>query len=226
MTAPVPVPAPALLTSSLEAGPDRASAAWLHDALRRLAADPGALAVLFPAAGRACGHRRLPEPPPGAEGWTAADAARALLLLAVPAADGQRLAEAEACYRYGDAAERVAVLRALPLLGVGDGAVGLVEDALRTHDTRLLAAAVGPYARRHLDQALWRDAVLKCLFTGVPLSAVADLHERADRELRVMLTALVREREAAGRPAPPEALALLTPADVASHRPVTLRGKE
>ena len=45
----------------------------------------------------------------------------------------------------------------------------LLADALRTNDTRLVAAALGPYATRHFDTESWRQGVLKCLFVGVPL---------------------------------------------------------
>ncbi|MEC4021103.1 EboA domain-containing protein, partial [Streptomyces sp. H27-D2] len=93
-------------------------------------------------------------------------------------------------------------LQALPYLPLGSGALALVEDALRANDTRLIAAAVGPYAARHLDPHSWRHAVLKCLFTGVPLTAVADLERRAhaDGELARMLADYARERTAASRP--------------------------
>ncbi|MEK8109707.1 EboA domain-containing protein [Micromonospora sp. M12] len=59
------------------------------------------------------------------------------------------------------------MLRALPLLPIGGAGVPLLHDAIRTNDTRLVAAALGPYAR-HLDPAAWRQAVLKCVFSGVP----------------------------------------------------------
>ncbi|NYV76802.1 EboA domain-containing protein, partial [Streptomyces sp. UH6] len=106
----------------------------------------------------------------------------------------------------GTAAERRAVLRALPHLIDGDQALDLVEDALRTNDTRLVAAALGPYGARHLPAHAWRHAVLKCLFTGVPVDAVARLAERArgDGELARMLGDFAAERGAAGRTVPPD----------------------
>ncbi|MFE1291268.1 EboA domain-containing protein [Streptomyces sp. NPDC058751] len=198
-------PSPADLRFALERALDPAAAAWLSTAGERVRASAGEIASLFPAAGRSCGHGPLP----GLSDWTMADAARALLLLAVPVRDDRRLAETLTCYRYGDAAERLSVLRSLPLLGLGPAAIELTEDALRTNDGRLLKAAVGPYAARHLSQPLWRHAVLKCLFTEVPLSSVAALRDRCDAPLLRMLGDLVREREAAGRPAPPDAVALL-----------------
>ncbi|QGN47384.1 EboA domain-containing protein [Micromonospora sp. WMMD558] len=174
---------------------------WLAAALRRVAAEPAAIARLFPAAGRRCGRAELPDLP----GWTADEAARALLLAALPA---DHAAHAEALYRTGDAAEKRAVLKALPLLPVGGAGVPLLHDAIRTNDTRLVAAALGRYAR-HLDPAAWRQAVLKCVFTGVPLAVVADLYARADGELAAMLAALAAERAAAGRTMPADATDLL-----------------
>ncbi|QQC94084.1 EboA domain-containing protein [Streptomyces alfalfae] len=146
-----------------------------------------------------------------------ADAARVLLLHAA-SADPATLARV---YGQGTAPERRAVLRALPHLVPGPEALPLVEDALRTNDTRLVAAAVGPYAARHLAPHDWRHAVLKCLFTGVPVDAVADLPRRArgDRELARMLTDFAGERTAAGRAVPDDlrrVLCLTDPAGAAA----------
>ncbi|MET8363047.1 EboA domain-containing protein [Micromonospora sp. NPDC005194] len=174
---------------------------WLDEALRQVAAEPTAIARLFPAVGRRCGRAALPDAP----GWTADDAARVLLLTVLP---GEHASYAESLYQHGDAAERRAVLRALPLLPIGAAGVPLLHDAIRTNDTRLIAAALGPYAR-HLDPAAWRQAVLKCVFSGVPLAVVADLETRADGELAAMLAALTAERHAAGREMPADATDLL-----------------
>ncbi|SCE97996.1 hypothetical protein GA0074696_2022 [Micromonospora purpureochromogenes] len=189
---------PDRLRAALEGVPDPD---WLAAALRRVAAEPATIARFFPAAGRHCGRSDLA----GAPGWTADEAARALLLTALPA---DHATHAEALYRHGDAAEKRAVLKALPLLPVGAAGVPLLHDAIRTNDTRLVAAALGPYAR-HLDPASWRQAVLKCVFAGVPLAGVADLERRADGELAAMLAALAAERHAAGRELPADATDLL-----------------
>ncbi|MEU9210920.1 EboA domain-containing protein [Streptomyces sp. NPDC048415] len=170
-----------------------AARAWLDQALDEAAAHPGVHGPIsvwelrIAEAGRRCGPEY-------------ADAARVLLLHAARA-DPDALARV---YRQGTAAERRAVLHALPHLVPGPGALSLVEDALRTNDTRLVAAAVGPYAARHLDPHSWRHAVLKCLFTGVPVDEVAELprRARADAELARMLGDYADERAAAGRPVP------------------------
>ncbi|MFD3454570.1 EboA domain-containing protein [Streptomyces sp. NPDC058691] len=156
----------------------------------------------FASAGRHCGQDQ-------------ADAVRVLLL---------REAHPDAValtrlYRQGTAAERRAILLVLPHLAPdpADG-LPLVEDALRTNDTRLVAAAVGPYAAEHLDPHTWRQALLKCLFTGVPVDAAARLEDRArgDAELARMLGDYAAERTAAGRPVPADLhrlLALTSPTE-------------
>ncbi|MEU8077171.1 EboA domain-containing protein [Catellatospora citrea] len=191
------VPAPEVLRAAL-AGVD--DGGWLDEALRRVAADPSVISRLFPAAARRCGRAEV------LPGWTADEAARAVLLAMLPA---ERAAvQARALYRHGDAAEKRAVLRALPLLPVGASAVELLHDAIRTNDTRLVAAALGPYAA-HLDAAAWRQAVVKCVFMGIALSCVDDLDHRADSELAAMLAGVADERHAAGRELPADAAALL-----------------
>ncbi|OJF12660.1 EboA domain-containing protein [Couchioplanes caeruleus] len=173
--------------------------AWFDEAEARVRADPDSAGPLFARAGRKLGRQPLPDRP----GWTAGQAGRVLLLLAVAAAD--RVAE---LYWYGDAAERLAVLHALPLLDIGAAGVPLAEDALRSNDPRLVAAALGPYAA-HLDAATWRQGVVKCVFMGIPLSNVDRLDDRTDATLVAMLAALATERAAAGRRLSADAVGLL-----------------
>ncbi|MGW1504256.1 EboA domain-containing protein [Streptomyces mirabilis] len=186
-------PALAVLHARLNTSLAPAARVWLDQALDEAADHPGTHGPIsvwelrIAEAGRRCGPEH-------------ADAARVLLLHAARA-DPDALARV---YRQGTAAERRAVLHALPHLVPGADALPLVEDALRTNDTRLVAAALGPYAARHLDAHTWRHAVLKCLFTGVPVDVVADLAPRAhaDAELARMLGDYARERTAADRPVP------------------------
>lgn len=191
-------------------GPERLRAAlretprgeWAEAALTAASERPETIGRSFVQAGRRAGRTPLP----GVPGWTADEAARALLLAALPADRVET--EIGDLYRYGDADEKRAVLKALPMLAVGAAGLPLLHDAIRTNDARLLAAALGPYAR-HLHQAAWRQAVLKCVFMDVPLTAVDGLDERADRELAAMLAAFADERAAAGRLFPADAAALL-----------------
>ncbi|RII12340.1 hypothetical protein DSC45_26105 [Streptomyces sp. YIM 130001] len=163
-------------------------------------------------AGRRCGQAH-------------ADDSRVLLLLTArpdPAA-------LRPLYDRGTAAERRAVLRALDELVPGPESVPLVEDALRTNDTSLVAAALGRYAAEHLDAHAWRHAVLKCLFTGVPVDSVAGLGQRAvgDEELARMLHDYARERTAAGRTVPDDlhrVLDLTAPPAERGHLPAAAGG--
>lgn len=209
---------------------DDTARAWLDAALLQ-AADAARHRTTTTGAGTGAGadNDAVPPPTPAVPAWelrfaaagrhcgsdVAAEAARILLLRTarIPAADTARL------YHRGTAAERRAVLLALPFLGLApaDG-LPLVEDALRTNDTRLISAALGPWAADHLDAHAWRHAVLKCLFTGVPLHTVARLPDRArgDGELARMLRDFAAERTAAGREVPADlhhALALTAAAE-------------
>ncbi|WP_369217410.1 EboA domain-containing protein [Streptomyces flavofungini] len=199
------------LRTRLEAGLGGAARAWLDQATAEATAHAGrpeqpartsvpTWELRLAEAGRRCGADH-------------ADAVRVLLLHAA-SADPATLAR---IYGQGTAPERRAVLHALPHLVPGPEALPLVEDALRTNDTRLVAAAVGPYAAEHLAPHDWRHAVLKCLFTGVPVDAVAGLPRRArgDAELARMLSDFASERRAAGRAVPDDLRRVLSLTDPA-----------
>ncbi|HET6705276.1 EboA domain-containing protein [Amycolatopsis sp.] len=178
--------------------------AWLDEALARVAADATALRAVFPAVGRRVGRG-----PSDVPGRTVDDVARVRLLEAAPGA----AAELPGLYRYGDNDEKRAVLHALSgAPGEVDGS-DLLLDALRTNDTRLVAAAMGEYAARRLDDAAYRHGVLKCVFMGIPLAGVAGLDRRTDEELRRMLRSFAAERTAAGREVPADLRTLLNEQD-------------
>ena len=189
----------------------------VDDMLAEVAENPGRIERHFPAAARTAARE-------GRDG----DAAREALLLALPGDTADVVGVVRRLYEQGDAAERRAVLLALPALdavrrpnAIGDTALPLVRDALRTNDTRLVAAALGPYAATHLDDDTWRQAVLKVLFTGIPVGEVAGLAARADAELARMVRDYAAEREAAGREVPADAHAVLVLADAAAASDAT-----
>ncbi|GAA4412322.1 hypothetical protein GCM10023148_05930 [Actinokineospora soli] len=198
--------APDVARASLAALTAAMDPPWLVDAEESVRRDPTAIRRLFPAVGRRVGREPLRPrvDPHGVVHGTVDDRARARLVAALP--DASELPD---LYRYGDDAEKRGVLRGLtpgtdPAVGVP-----IVLDALRTNDTRLVAAALGPFAAAHLDRHAWRHGVLKCLFTGIPLRAVAGLDALADAELFRMVADFAAERRAAGRPVPDDATALL-----------------
>jgi hypothetical protein len=198
---------------------DQAGSDWLTTALAEVARDPDSVTRAFAFAARRVGRapRQPDADPSGVVHGTVDDDARAALVVALADAVGtgpdcaDRLA---ALYRQGDAAERRGVLRGLDALtergslGDGDAAalvaagLDLAADALRTNDPSLVAAAVGPFGARYLDQHTWRHAVLKLVFQGVSLEAVSGLATRADAELDRMARDFAAERRAAGRPVP------------------------
>ena len=177
--------------------------AWLRESVAAIEADAAAVRTRFPMAGRKVGRAPL-DPDADADdvhAWTIDDAARTLLLVAL--GDGVE-AELRDLYRFGDAAERRGLLRALRYLPVADRAMDILDDAIRTNDTRLVAAALGRYATEHLDDAAYDQAVLKCVFIGVPIAPLDGLPARATAETARMLAAFVHERVAAGRDIPAE----------------------
>jgi len=192
-----------VLWSALEQRAAPEGLAWLRESIAAVEADPAAVRTRFAMAGRKVGRGTL-DPAADADdvhAWTVDDAARAFLLIAL--GDGVE-AELRDLYRFGDAAERRGLLRALPYLPLGDRALDLVDDAIRTNDTRIVAAALGPYATEHLDDAAYDQAVLKCVFIGVPIAPLDGLPARATAETARMLAAFVHERVAAGRDIPAE----------------------
>jgi hypothetical protein len=191
------------LRAALEERADADGLAWLDAAVAEVERDPAAVRSRFPMAGRKVGRGPLdPEDDPAdVHAWTVDDAARTLLLAAL----GDRVEEElRDLYRYGDAAERRGVLRALPHLPLEADALDLVDDAVRTNDTRLIAAALGPYATEHLPDAAYDQALLKCVFGGIPITPLDGVPERVTPNGARMLAALVHERVAAGRDVAPE----------------------
>ncbi|MDH6438788.1 hypothetical protein M2158_007329 [Streptomyces sp. SAI-144] len=180
----------------LSAGLDASARGWLDEAAAAIAADATTIRRLFPAARRRCGHSRLNDH------WTVDEAARAVLLTALPLRGRHLADEVTSLHRHGDPAEQRAVLRTLPLLDLGDLALPLVREALRGNDTTLIEAALGPYATQYLPDPEYRQAVLKCVFCEIPLDRVHGLTARADRELARMLADFAHERLAAGRDVP------------------------
>ncbi|MFJ3406309.1 EboA domain-containing protein [Promicromonospora sp. NPDC090134] len=217
-------------TTDIPAGTPGAT--WLSEALAGVARDPDSVTRAFAFAARKVGRAPLrPDTDPGGVvHGTVDDAARAALVVALADAVGVGMGVGTAVaadadrdcadrlvllYRQGDGAERRGVLRGLDALTtLGDLGPGgepgplvtagldLAADALRANDPSLVAAAVGPFGARYLDQHTWRHAILKLVFQGVSLEAASGLDRRADDELARMARDFAAERRAAGRTVP------------------------
>jgi hypothetical protein len=187
------------LEAAFSAGASDRAREWLAKARHDVARDPGELETVFSVAARACGRAPL------SDGWRTDAAARVLVLASVPRPDQDTVIS---LYNQGDADERRAVLLALDLLDM-DGALPVVEDALRSNDTRLITAALGRYGARRLPAPAFRHAILKCVFCGIPLTEVSGLDDRADTELARMLSDFVQERVVAGRTVPDDVWPIL-----------------
>ena len=189
-----------------------AGSIWLEPARAEVSQHPAAITRYFPAVSRRCGRAPLrDDDPQGVHYGRIDDAARGVLLGALTLRGAKCVELLDDLYYYGDAGEKRGVLRGLHLLddcavspgtGIGSALLPLIDDALRSNDVRLIAAALQPYGAHHLGLEAYRHAVVKCVFTGVPLHVIANLAERQDADLARMLVDLAHERTAAGREIP------------------------
>lgn len=178
---------------------------WLSAARERVHDDPGAIRTLFPAVGRQVGREHLNPwaDPRDPRAWTFDDTARVLLLIAMGPPARDHIAE---LYRHGDRAERRGVVRALPYLEDCPAATAIVERTLRCDDAQLVAAVLHPHTLARMHQDTLAQAVLKCVFIGVPLHGV-DIP--VTPALSAMLARYAHERVAAGRDVPADVWPLI-----------------
>jgi hypothetical protein len=169
-------------------------------------AGAGELGVRFAGATRAVGRaalvlgdderRQWPWPPCATE----AALARIALLAAV-AVDPAAAAE---LFRVGDNDERIALLRALPLLADPPRFLALAVDACRTNVVSIFEAIAcdNPYPAAHFPDLHFNQLALKTVFLGLPLARILGLGERRTPELARMADDYAAERRAAGRSVP------------------------
>ncbi len=134
------------------------------------------------------------------------DLARALLLRGVCSAlpAGEHVALVTDVLRRGDNGERIALLRALPLLPDPARFTELAIDACRTHVLDVFAAIAcdNPFPARYFPEPSFNQLVIKTLFVELPLGRVHGWIGRANSELVRMAADYEAERRAAGRPVP------------------------
>ena len=153
---------------------------------------------------RRLGNALLPNPAgPWPRGWRIDQAVRLDLAISLTEAD---LAEV---FATADVEELIALYQGLSLLP-GDQTRRAAEG-VRSNMTAVFNAVAldNPYPAAHLDDGAFNQLTLKAVFTGADLERIHGLQARWNPDLQRMLSDLVRERTAAGRPIDPRVLALL-----------------
>jgi hypothetical protein len=140
------------------------------------------------------------------EAWSAADFARAALLLGAlrGASPGEAPMLVREIYRTGDSGERQAVLRSLVLLPGPERFLATAVEACRTsiQDVFDAIALDNAYPGRFFPEPNFNQMVLKALFIGSPLGRVIGLDARRNARLIQMAKDYASERRAAGRKVP------------------------
>jgi len=139
-------------------------------------------------------------------GWSADQAARVLLVLAMQQ-DPSRLARVlEQLCNSADVSELVAFYRGLPLYPDQPRYLARATEGLRTNIKSAFEAIAlrNPYPNEQFPEAAWNQMVLKALFVGSALWPIIGLDRRSNPALAQMLSGYAHERWAAGRPVSPE----------------------
>jgi len=156
-------------------------------------------------------------------GWSAADAARLLLLLARADEAPEDFADAAlACFEHGDAGEQISWLRAVSVYPSPGQFLAHVIDSCRTNIVPLFEAIAceNPYPAEHFPERNFNQLVLKSLFNNIALARIVGLERRLNADLSRMADDYVSEREAAGRAVPTDIWVALAPyaSDAAAAR--------
>lgn len=207
----------ALLSEKLSQQLSTAAADWLERSLAQVAAGQSKrhLLTAFSAASRKVGKADLQVTPVDAQRadslrpgwdfshWSVDQAARTLLLLAIPADQEQSV---QMLFDNADVGELIALYQSLPLLPHSKRYCAQAISGVRSSMTAVFNAIAlrNPYPADYFDQPAWNQMVLKALFEGSPLFLIEGLDRRANPELARMLSDYAHERWAANRPVSPE----------------------
>ncbi len=189
---------------------------WLEAQLARVAAgDARALFLGLGLAGRKVGRTPLAVDAAAAEsarpgwrpaGWSTDQAARTLLVLALPATDATAwLATLDRCFHAGTVEELVALYQTLPLLPHQELLDLRAAEGVRNAMTPVFAAVAldNPFPAERLSDGAFDQMVLKCFFNGLDSRRIVGLDRRRNAELGRMLANYARERRLASRPVDP-----------------------
>jgi hypothetical protein len=139
--------------------------------------------------------------------WTVDQAARTLLLLALPVPDPDGFVRTlDKLFNDGDLGELVALYQALPLLPEPEAHRARAAEGVRSNMQAVFEAIAlrNPYPAEQLEDSAFNQLVLKCLFLGSPLHLVHGVDRRANATLARMLCDYAHERWSAGRAVSPE----------------------
>jgi len=137
--------------------------------------------------------------------WGTDEAARVAILLATARADDAAFAErVDRLCATGELTEHVACLKGFAVFPAPARLLGRAREAVRSSAQPVFQAIVchNPYPADHFDEPAWNQAVVKCVFSGLPIETIIGLDERRNDDLIHMLRDLVSERHAAGRALP------------------------
>lgn len=140
-------------------------------------------------------------------GWSVDQAARALLIVSLPAPEPAAYVQLlDRLFAAAEMGEAVALYQALPLLPHPEAHRFRCTEGIRTNIKAVFCAVAhrNPYPAEQLDEGAWNQLVMKSLFVGAALDPIVGLDRRANATLARMLVDLAHERRAAHRPVPPE----------------------
>lgn len=137
--------------------------------------------------------------------WTCDQAARAVLLLSLPAgATSANLIKQ--LYQTADMEEATAMQKSLAVLPNPELHMAWAREGIRSNIQQVFEALAvrNPYPALHFDEIGWNQLIVKTFFVGTSLLEVVGLDKRVNPRLARMLTDLAHERWAAGRQFSPD----------------------
>jgi hypothetical protein len=159
--------------------------------------------------------------------WSVDQAARSLLLLALPQDDPAQVARRfEQLFTTSGLQELIALHQTLPLLPHPDRYRFWADEGVRSHMKGVFEAIAlrNPYPMLYFDEAAWNQMVLKALFIESSLAPIVGLDQRRNPTLARMAIDYVHERWAAKRQVNPELWRLVAPFVTDAIRPDLERG--
>ncbi len=146
--------------------------------------------------------------------WTLAEAARACILLALPASNAQTFGNLlQQTLQTADMGESLAIYKALPLLPYPETLIDKATEGVRNNMKSAYEAVAlhNPFPAQYFAEGAWNQMVVKALFVDSPLRDVVGLDARANITLKQILVDLAHERWAAQRLVSPEIWRLVAP---------------